>query len=196
MCRKTQTFQQVYRHPFRRHCIRIRGLACWHGECFINLVMLAGVLAPSPRRFTPPWFPRALKRPTEQSEPDCRLSFFVLAPVRAYHARTMTASASGNPCIVCGACCAAFRVDFDPAECDDVPGGRVPQALADRLGETLCRMIGTDRLPPRCLALSGSVGGPVRCGIYEQRPSPCREFEAGADACIRARRVHGLGAID
>ncbi|TXG79078.1 MAG: YkgJ family cysteine cluster protein [Thermomicrobiales bacterium] len=101
-----------------------------------------------------------------------------------------------NPCTSCGACCAAFRVDFDPAECDDALGGCVPHALADRLGANLCRMIGTDRLPPRCVALSGSVGSGVQCGIYEQRPSPCREFEAGSEACLRARRLHRLGPIE
>ncbi|GKS90285.1 hypothetical protein AVTE2539_12990 [Acidovorax sp. SUPP2539] len=27
------------------------------------------------------------------------------------------------------------------------------------------------------------------------QPSPCREFEAGSDACRRARQRHGLAAL-
>lgn len=100
-----------------------------------------------------------------------------------------------DPCLSCGACCASFRVDFDPAERDDAPGGFVPASLADRLNAAVCRMTGTDRLPPRCIALVGTVGQGVRCGIYSQRPSPCREFEAGSDACARARRAHGLAPL-
>ncbi|MDP3809952.1 MAG: YkgJ family cysteine cluster protein, partial [Hydrogenophaga sp.] len=34
------------------------------------------------------------------------------------------------------------------------------------------------------------------CGIYEWRPSPCREFEEGSDACTRARQRHGMPPVD
>lgn len=100
-----------------------------------------------------------------------------------------------NPCIACGACCASFRVDFDLTERDAAAGGIVRSALAEALNARLCRMNGTDRQPPRCVALSGGIGVGVRCGIYEHRPSPCREFEAGSNACARARRTHGLRAL-
>lgn len=33
-------------------------------------------------------------------------------------------------------------------------------------------------------------------GIYEWRPSPCREFEAGGDACSRVRQRHQLPPLD
>jgi Fe-S-cluster containining protein len=99
---------------------------------------------------------------------------------------------AASSCTACGACCARFRVDFDRAERDDAPGGFVPAGLADALNPRLCRMSGTDRLPPRCAALAGSLGVQVRCGIYAQRPSPCREFEAGSMACSQTRRFHGL----
>jgi len=73
-----------------------------------------------------------------------------------------------HPCTTCGVCCASFRVDFSVME-TQTQGGSVPDglALADR----------------------------VACGIYEWRPSPCREFEAGSDACERARLRHGLAPL-
>jgi Fe-S-cluster containining protein len=94
-------------------------------------------------------------------------------------------------CQTCGACCASFRVDFSTSERDD-NGGHVPSGLALDVNHSTCRMRGTDHSPPRCAALTGQVGHTVGCGIYEWRPSPCREFEAGSDACHRARQRHGL----
>jgi Fe-S-cluster containining protein len=100
-----------------------------------------------------------------------------------------------NPCQACGACCAAFRVDFHPAE---LAGGAfawgqgVPPALALPVTPATVRLLGTDAAPPRCAALSGEIGVTVACTIYDGRPSPCREFEAGHEACARARRRHGL----
>ena len=100
-----------------------------------------------------------------------------------------------SACQQCGACCASFRVDFSVEELDD-NGGSVPSGLTVPLTDTLCRMRGTDHVPIRCAALTGQVGQRVACGIYEWRPSPCREFEAGSDACSRARGRHGLPALD
>lgn len=100
-----------------------------------------------------------------------------------------------NPCLACGPCCAAFRVDFHPAE---LAGGAfawgtgVPVDLALQVTKRLMRMRGTDDSPPRCAALSGELGQQVACSIYDGRPSPCREFEAGDEACTRARRRLGL----
>lgn len=100
-------------------------------------------------------------------------------------------------CMSCGACCAAFRVTFHRSELDD-EGGCVPSSLADEETRSLVRLRGTDRAQPRCIALVGKVGEAVRCGIYEHRPSPCREFGARAeigvfeDACNRARSRNGL----
>jgi len=62
----------------------------------------------------------------------------------------------------------------------------------------LVRMGGSDGAPPRCVALQGVVGEAVRCGIYADWPSPCRDFAPyaalgmGDDACDRARARHGL----
>lgn len=107
-----------------------------------------------------------------------------------------TAPPTGNAdpvpdCLSCGACCASFRVDFAAEELLST-GGQVPDGLAVTVTSHTCRMRGTDHQPPRCAALTGRVGERAPCGIYEWRPSPCREFEAGSDACWRARRRHGL----
>lgn len=74
-------------------------------------------------------------------------------------------------------------------------GGRVPEGLAVEVNGSTCRMRGTDHVPIRCAALTGKVGEKVACGIYEWRPSPCREFEAGSEACGRARARHGMAPL-
>ena len=49
----------------------------------------------------------------------------------------------------------------------------------------------TFRKKSRCIALSGTLGRNVTCSIYDDRPSACRSFEPGSDACIRLReRAH------
>jgi Fe-S-cluster containining protein len=96
-----------------------------------------------------------------------------------------------HPCLSCGACCAAFRVDFAADELDG-HGGSVPASLVVEVSGSTCRMRGTDHSPPRCAALVGTVGVQASCGIYEWRPGPCRELEAAGDACRRARSRFGL----
>ena len=103
----------------------------------------------------------------------------------------MPGTDSEHPCLSCGACCANFRVDFAVYELDDM-GGTVPAGLAVEVNGSTCRMRGTDHVPIRCAALTGQVGVKVACGIYEWRPSPCREFAVGSDACQRARAKHGM----
>lgn len=96
-----------------------------------------------------------------------------------------------HPCLSCGGCCAAFRVDFSVHESSEY-GGHVPASLAEPVTDFTCRMRGTDYTRPRCAALVGEVGKKASCGIYEWRPSPCREFAAGSEACHRVRRRIGL----
>lgn len=96
-----------------------------------------------------------------------------------------------NYCTNCGACCAAFRVDFAVQELDE-QGGSVPSGLTVSVTDYTSRMRGTDHASPRCSALSGVIGQRIGCGIYEWRPNPCRELEPGSDACELARRRHGL----
>jgi uncharacterized protein len=82
-------------------------------------------------------------------------------------------------------------VDFSVHELQD-QGGTVPNGLAVDVTSSMARMRGTDHASPRCAALTGKLGEKIACGIYEWRPSPCREFEEGSDACNRARGRHGL----
>jgi len=109
-------------------------------------------------------------------------------------------SETSNPCVSCGACCAHFRVSFYWAEADDA-GGPVPAELTEPLSLLMRNMRGTNDRAPRCVALQGEIGGCVSCSIYEQRPTPCREFamsgEEGVanDACDRARARYGLPAL-
>ena len=100
-----------------------------------------------------------------------------------------------SACTSCGACCASFRVDFAVQELQD-QGGSVPDGLAVEVNTNIARMRGTDHQPPRCAALSGKLGEKIGCGIYEWRPSPCREFAEGSEACDRARRRHGMPALE
>jgi Fe-S-cluster containining protein len=100
-----------------------------------------------------------------------------------------------SACCSCGACCAYFRVDFAVYELDDL-GGSVPSDLVLEVKGNTARMRGTDHVPMRCIALTGQVGEQVACGIYEARPSPCREFAEGSDGCGRARRKHGMAPLD
>ncbi len=103
-----------------------------------------------------------------------------------------------NHCTACGACCATYRVTFYCGETDDFPGGSVPSALTEMVTPIMACMRGTGSQPPRCIALVGEIGRSVSCAIYEQRPSPCREFAPlaavgrGDEACNEARRRHGL----
>ena len=98
-------------------------------------------------------------------------------------------------CQSCGACCVSFRVDFHPAE---LAGGAyawgegVPLEMTVPVTASIVRMRGTDGPEPRCVALSGEVGQCVGCGIYDVRPSPCREFDIEHAACKKARQRVGL----
>jgi len=98
-------------------------------------------------------------------------------------------------CQTCGACCAAFRVDF---HCSELRGNAyawemgVPPELTLPVTASLVRMRGTDAAPPRCVALIGDIGQQTTCAIYPARPSPCREFGPEHDACAQARQRHGL----
>ena len=103
--------------------------------------------------------------------------------------------AKPHPCLSCGACCTSFRVDFSVHESED-NGGRVPRGLIESVTDYTCRMRGTDYARPRCAALTGTVGDKAACGIYEWRPSPCREFAAGSDACNRVRLRHGMAVLE
>lgn len=105
-----------------------------------------------------------------------------------------------NPCIICGACCAFFRVSFYWAEGNDA-GGTVPVDLTEQVTPFLRCMTGTNNTTPRCVALLGTPGKSTRCEIYSDRPTTCSDFPASGEngitneACNRARMKYGLPAI-
>lgn len=107
-----------------------------------------------------------------------------------------------NPCITCGACCAHFRVSFHWSEAERFLGGETPPELTTQVAPHRLAMRGTTGRPPRCVALEGEIGADVRCRIYAQRPSPCREFEASwvngvhSERCDAARAAHGLPPLE
>ena len=100
--------------------------------------------------------------------------------------------ASENPCLTCGACSMSFRVSFywaEPCAADLPPG------LTEQLTPHLACMAGTNASAPRCAALGRGDAGPMACGVYAHRPSPCREVEIGDEKCLRARALHGLAPL-
>lgn len=107
-----------------------------------------------------------------------------------------------HACLNCGACCAAFRVDFHRDDLSSPLKNGVPEHMVVPLTPTLVRMLGTDDAPPRCIALAGEVGRDACCSIYRERPGPCRDFAPlaplgiGDDACDRARRRYGLPPLE
>mgnify|MGYP001161916872 CR=1 FL=1 len=105
-----------------------------------------------------------------------------------------------NPCLSCGACCAHFRVSF---YCGEIAGedgaGIVPPEFVVQVGPLRAAMKGTEFGGNRCVALKGNIGqAGIHCSIYEQRPSPCREFEPWLPDgrpepdCQRVRAKFGL----
>ena len=107
-----------------------------------------------------------------------------------------------NPCLDCGACCAFYRVSFYWAEAELFLGGTVPAELTTQLNPHLAAMRGTEAKPTRCVALQGRIGEAVACGIYEHRPSPCRELMPAwldgeaSPKCDKARAAHGLPPLE
>ena len=113
-----------------------------------------------------------------------------------------TGLAADNPCINCGACCAYFRATFHWAETDPFLGGQVPVAMTVQVTPHRVAMIGSDRHPPRCIALEGQIGESVSCSIYPVRAQVCRDFQASwvdgvhNPRCDQARAAHGLPPLE
>jgi len=106
-----------------------------------------------------------------------------------------------HPCLSCGACCAYFRVAFHWSEADASQGGVVPPELTETLDPHRLVMQGTQASRPHCVALRGAVGQSARCGIYDRRPSVCRDVEPSWESgrhstqCDKARQGYGLPAL-
>ena len=91
-----------------------------------------------------------------------------------------------------------YWAEADPFLSGQAGAACVPPELTEPLTPTRLAMRGTQARAPRCVALQGSVGSEVPCGIYALRPSPCRElhpsWEHGqhSPGCDTARAAHGL----
>jgi len=94
--------------------------------------------------------------------------------------------------MACGACCASYRVSFYWAETTIMQKYGLPELWTEKLNAHRVAMLGTNRKSPRCVALKGEVGIHVSCEIYDCRPSPCHEFQAGSERCLQAREKHGV----
>lgn len=115
------------------------------------------------------------------------------------HATLEGVSFDPNPCLSCGACCSHFRVSFYCGEIAGPDGGLVPAELVTQIGPLRACMQGTEQGGGRCVALRGELGQPgIHCAIYEQRPTPCREFDVWQPDgqvnpdCQRLRLARGL----
>lgn len=78
----------------------------------------------------------------------------------------------------------------------------MPDELTVQISPQHVAMRGTEAKPARCQGLLGEVGCGVRCTLYEQRSTTCREFEASWEQgvhnphCDAARAAHGLPPLE
>ena len=98
-----------------------------------------------------------------------------------------------NPCVTCGACCAAYRVSFYWAEAETKG---LPPHLTRQINHFYSCMAGTSQPQPHCQALAGQVGQQVSCTVYAQRPDTCKQVQVGDEKCNGARLKHGLPPLN
>ncbi|KYQ72304.1 YkgJ family cysteine cluster protein [Acinetobacter pragensis] len=95
-----------------------------------------------------------------------------------------------DACLSCGACCAFFRVSFYWAE-----GMNMPEHYTEPVTAVYSCMAGTNSSSPRCIALEGTVGEQVSCGMYEARSTSCKEVQIADAQCNKARKAHNMIAF-
>ena len=98
--------------------------------------------------------------------------------------------ATPDACLSCGACCTYFRVSFYWAE-----GLNMPEHYTEPVTSVYSCMKGTNQTNPRCIALEGTVGEQVSCGMYEARSSSCKEVQIADEQCNKARAAHNMIAL-
>lgn len=99
-------------------------------------------------------------------------------------------------CQTCGACC-VFLLCVAVRPSDATPTAAYWDVTsddddADDKPMVVDRFLRRDGATGACASLGGKLGESVACGIYEQRPQPCRDFEAGSDKCHALRRAFGF----
>ena len=92
-----------------------------------------------------------------------------------------------DACLSCGACCAYFRVSFYWAE-----GIPMPEHYTEPVTSVYSCMAGTNQKNPRCVALEGTIGEQVSCGMYELRSTTCKEVQVADAQCNKARIAHNM----
>ncbi len=109
-----------------------------------------------------------------------------------------------TPCVICGACCSYFKVEFDLNKNKQVPIEYYSKKdifwkLKNLEYRNIAVMNGAELFrKSRCNALEGEVGKKSLCSIYLNRPKPCMEFNVwGKDGkqskrCKEARFANGL----
>lgn len=109
-------------------------------------------------------------------------------------------------CQQCGACCIAN--DFDDTEYVSLntrealrfpkrhvrvdPQGYLALTTRKRLLYVVNRVDEKLAQARCCVYLRGTVGGSVRCSVYEDRPRVCSSFRRGSDECYAARQQADL----
>lgn len=94
-------------------------------------------------------------------------------------------------CVSCGACCSYGLIPIerrDPEPLDEYVE-LTPENASDVVIERYLPRRSDDG---RCSSLTGTIGGEVGCGVYQDRPGTCRDFEAGSDRCFGYRRLFGI----
>jgi len=105
-------------------------------------------------------------------------------------------------CRSCGACCcnpkanqaAGYGEYVEIRKRDNLvhaPALLDRHAVRNAQGVWHMRLVGEDQ---RCAALRGKLRRSVQCAIYADRPSACRQVQAGTEACRKARADIGMDA--
>lgn len=99
-------------------------------------------------------------------------------------------------CCSCGACCGAPHdqdtyVDLLPEDVLRLSARYRRENVAGRPNWSALRTKNNHN-GTVCVALRGTVGRRVSCGIYETRPRACRDFRPGSQQCREARAELGI----
>jgi hypothetical protein len=115
------------------------------------------------------------------------------------NARVSRVTTATFDCQECGACCAPGTVLawigsdgwawLTKAERDRLPKKYRLQVLPSPHNSRMFELGAPDG---RCCALTGTVGVRASCAVYAKRPADCRAFTVGSEACLAARKHHGL----
>jgi Fe-S-cluster containining protein len=116
-------------------------------------------------------------------------------------ARMLRAALTSLDCCACGACCIAnwdapTYVWVSPSDEAQLTKSQRKRLVTWEDGpghvERGVRVKKNSQGHIVCKALIGKVGVKVRCGVYESRPSVCRQFSPGGAVC-RSAREDALG---